>query len=285
MISNHTQNKKSVAKNKPTNSLSLLPLSNFCYLNRRQIFKFRISILWKVVVALTGFLLGVLTPAVATAEISASVTGMTNYVWRGYSKSDDQPAIRFNIDYEHSLGFYVGTWVSTVDFVDEGFDDRANVEIAPYLGWTFSLSDDWRFDTQWTRYLYDGKIFGKISDYNEFQGFLHFREIGTVRIGFSENIYNRARPSADFEMTGRYPITDQLEFSAGLGYSLTRDVLEYDYLFWNAGFMWYYNYVGLDFRYAQAAEFNEKEDLGHSPSQFELDTLGATFLFSISFGF
>lgn len=234
------------------------------------------------VVALLGILL---VPPIVQAETSASLTGMTNYVWRGYSKSNDQPSLRFSIDYEHSSGFYTGTWVSTVNFGDEGFANRADVEIAPYLGWTFSLSDDWRLDTQWTRYLYDGNIFGRASDYNEFQGFLHFRDIGAARIGFSENAYNRGQPTADFEVTGRYPIFGWLEFSAGIGYALARDVLEYDYLFWNAGFMWYYKFIGMDLRYAQAAESNEKEPVEHSPSQLEFNELGPTILFSISFGF
>ena len=239
---------------------------------------------FNVIGALIIFLLATLTPLSVNAEFSGSVTGTTNYIWRGYTKSNDHPALRANIDYEHSSGFYVGTWVSTVNFGDKGFDDRSNVEIAPYLGWTFSLSDDWRLDTQWTRYIYDGKIFGNESDYNEFYGFLHFRDVATVRIAFSEDAYNRGKPSADFELTGRYPVTDRLELSAGVGFSLTREVLEYDYLYWNAGFTWYWKFVGLDFRYLQAAEFNEKIGVDRDPWLFEPDPLGPTFVFSISFG-
>lgn len=242
----------------------------------------RISIPFRVLIVFTGTLL--VSPSIF-AEFNFSLTGMTNYVWRGYSKSDDQPAVRFSIDYEHSTGFYTGAWVSTVDFADEGFENRADVEIAPYLGWTFSLSDDWRLDAQWTRYLYDGNLFGRPSDYNEFQGFLHFRDLGSVRVGFSENLYDRGKPSADFEFTGRYPIFDWLEFSTGIGYALARDVLEYDYLFWNAGFICYYKFVGLDFRYAQAAEANEKEEAEHSPGQIEFEELGPTFLFTLTIGF
>jgi uncharacterized protein (TIGR02001 family) len=67
----------------------------------------------------------------------------TNYVFRGYSKSDGHPVGRANLDYEHSSGFYLGTWVSSVDFGDDGFDDKANVEMTPYIGWSFPISDDW----------------------------------------------------------------------------------------------------------------------------------------------
>ena len=201
------------------------------------------------------------------AEIHATVTATTDYVSRGYSKSDEGFAIQANLDYEHSSGFFLGTSVSNVDFGDNGFDDPSNVEIIPYLGWSFNLSDDFRLDMQWTRYLYDGKIYGRQSDYNEYYALLHYRDIFSARASFSENFYNQGSTSSDYELTGRYPITDTVELSTGVGYSFTKDILEYDYLYWNAGMTYFTEFVAFDFRYLHAIDtsVNENVDWPYEP--------------------
>lgn len=232
------------------------------------------------------YLSAILYSSAGLAEFSGSATITSNYVWRGYSKSDDDFAFQANLDYEHASGFYLGTSASTVDFGDSSFSDRARFEITPYAGWTFGLMDEWRLDLQWTRYLYDGKIFGEESDYNEFYGLIHYRDLFTGRVSFSENFYNRNHAAADFEMTGRYPVTDWLEFSSGIGYSLTKDSIEYDYLYWNAGLSAYYKFFALDFRYFDAHETREEIPENHPEHEEQYpETIDATFVFTITVGF
>jgi len=220
-----------------------------------------------------------------SAEISASLTGSTNYVSRGYSKSDGNPVLQGNIDYEHSSGFYMGSWISNVDFNDSISSNPARIEVIPYLGWSFELSDDFRLDTELTSYVYDGKIFGESADYYELNVLLHFRDLLTSRVAHSEDAYGQSTGASDFEITGQYPITDSLEFSTGVGYALTQHVNEYDYYYWNAGFTWYYNPVALDFRYVDSKEASEREDESNDFFQFEPLEVEPSFLFSISIGF
>ena len=229
--------------------------------------------------------LGLCAPFHLFAEISASLTATTSYVSRGYSKSDSNPALQGNIDYEHSSGLYLGVWTSNVDFDDSISNDPARIEVSPYLGWSFELSDDWRLDTQVTSYIYDGKIFGESSDYHELDGFLHFRDLLTFRAAYSEDAYSQSTAAYDFELAGRYPVTDSLEFSTGFGYALTRDVIEYDYYYWDAGFTWYYKYVALDFRYTDSDQASEKEDEANVFFEFEPLEIDPSFVFTISIGF
>jgi uncharacterized protein (TIGR02001 family) len=187
------------------------------------------------------------------ADIHGTLTGATNYVYRGYSKTDNNFALQGNLDYQHSSGIYLGTSVSNVNFGDRhDYADSATVEITPYFGYTHQLADDWRVDVQWTRYLYDGKIFGFQSDYNEFYLFLHYRDLLTLRSAVSDSYYGHHAVTGDFEFTARYPLTDYLEISSGLGYSRVQKVLEYDYLYWNAGITARYKFVSADLRYIQA---------------------------------
>jgi uncharacterized protein (TIGR02001 family) len=220
------------------------------------------------------------------ADIHAAVSVVSNYVGRGYSKSNDQFSYQANIDYEHDSGPYFGASVATVDFGDEGFANAARFEITPYLGWSFSLTEDWRLDTQWSHYIYDGDIYGIQSDYNEFYLFLHYRDIISLAASFSEDYYNRGHPAGLFELTGRYPITDFLEFSSSAGYTRTRKSLDYDYFYWNAGVTGFYKFISLDLRYADAvttASSHSHTDANYT--SYYPEVLSSTLFFSIAVGF
>src|SRR2546430_7716874 len=102
----------------------------------------------------------VLPPRAANADArySALIKFTNNYVYRGYSKNNGDPAFQGNIDYEHPSGFFIGAWMSQVNFGDGRYKDRANVEANPYAGAGLKLSESWRFDTTLAGYLYDGKV-------------------------------------------------------------------------------------------------------------------------------
>jgi len=207
-----------------------------------NIISFYQSILW--------YLLFATYSANCFSEWSGSLTGATDYIWRGYSKSDGKPVMQINLDYEFKNGVYVGAYMSTIDFADDGFQNPSKIEFRPYLGWGYQVSEDWRFDLEWIRYIYNGRVFGENVDYNEFYFIGHFRDLLTANISFSENSYQQNHASFNTEIVGRYPITDSLEISALFGYSNQDKVLHYNFYYWNIGMAWYHSSkMGLDIRY------------------------------------
>ena len=60
------------------------------------------------VVATAGF------SQVALADFSGNVGVTSDYIWRGAPQSSDESAISGGLDYSHSSGAYVGTWVSSL---------------------------------------------------------------------------------------------------------------------------------------------------------------------------
>ena len=54
--------------------------------------------------------------SVAQAELSANIGVASNYYFRGITQTDDSAAVSGGIDYAHDSGFYLGTWMSNVDF-------------------------------------------------------------------------------------------------------------------------------------------------------------------------
>ncbi len=230
---------------------------------------------------------------ISLAEIHGTITGTTNYVFRMYSKSNNLPAIHANLDYQHSIGFYTGVTVSNFDLgpseLEEflgfplDFPDQAQVEMIPYVGWSYKFADDWRLDLQFSRYFYDGKVYSFIPDYNEFYVFLHYKDLITAQASYADDFYGINGNSFFYEFTGRYPLTDFLQISGTFGYAQTREVLSDDYKYWNIGLTGSYKFVSLDIRYHDARE----EGLGDT-LELPVDhphTLKGTIVFSISAGF
>lgn len=67
-------------------------------------------------------------------ELSATLTGVSDYRFRGVSLSDRDPAIQGSVDLEHQSGFYVGVWGSSIaEFAG------AHTEVDVYGGWRGSF--------------------------------------------------------------------------------------------------------------------------------------------------
>lgn len=115
-----------------------------------------------------------------------SVTGnlgvVSQYVFRGLSQTDGKPAVQGGIDYVHSSGFYLGTWLSNISwFTDQnagvknapvslaspgsvgapysaGASNSASLEWDFYGGYKSSFADDWVYDVGLIRYYYPGRF-------------------------------------------------------------------------------------------------------------------------------
>ncbi len=236
-------------------------------------------------------------PGLVYAEIHGTLTGTTNYVWRMYSKSNNGPAIQGNLDYQHSSGLYLGASASNFNIGKTeksgiAFPGQAQVEVTPYVGWSYKIADDWRTDLQYSRYFYDGLIFDREADYNEFYFFLHYKDMLSLQVSYIDDFYGLKDDAVIkdlglggdaffYEITGRYPITDYLELSSGFGYARTKEAYEADYTYWNVGITGRYKFIAMDLRYNDAyeIEFPDSAPIDHP------ETLKASVVFSLSVGF
>jgi uncharacterized protein (TIGR02001 family) len=72
-----------------------------------------------------------LSAVAANAEITGTVTAVSDYDFRGITQTAQDPALQGSIDYAHDSGFYIGAWASNVDFGD-CCDE--NIEVDLYTG-------------------------------------------------------------------------------------------------------------------------------------------------------
>ncbi|WP_353427379.1 TorF family putative porin [Polynucleobacter sp. MWH-UH19D] len=60
-------------------------------------------------------------PEDAGSPISANVTIVNDYRYRGISQSNFKPAIQGGFDYAHDSGFYIGNWNSSISWISDSY--------------------------------------------------------------------------------------------------------------------------------------------------------------------
>ena len=95
----------------------------------------------------------------ANADWHGELSFRSDYVYRGYSKSQGNPVVQGLIDYQGEAGWFGGLGLSQVNFDNLPNVSSAVVEIKPYAGWAFPLSTDWSTELSASGYIYNSKVF------------------------------------------------------------------------------------------------------------------------------
>lgn len=86
---------------------------------------------------------------------SASVALSTDYMWRGASQTDSEPAISGSFDLGHASGLYAGAWASNIDYMIG--TDQAHIELNYYAGFANDIGDTGiSYDVGALRYVFPG---------------------------------------------------------------------------------------------------------------------------------
>ena len=144
----------------------------------------------------------------------------SDYVFRGVSQTDEDPALQLGLDYSWSSGFYVGAWASNVDFGAGGPD----IEIDTYVGWNTDLNDSLNLDLMLNRYNYTGADSGYgSSNYTEFLAALAVNEMITFSFGYTNDVYNLDEDGFYYGIGGEWGLGEHWTLGAGVGYSTFDD--------------------------------------------------------------
>lgn len=184
-------------------------------------------------------------PAMAADEspISANVALTTDYVWRGITQTNEEPAIQGGFDYGHSSGLYAGIWGSNVDF---GGDET--IELDYYVGYG-SEAAGLGYDIGAVYYNYPGEtdldwweVYGSLSkEFGAVSGELGTRLTadygGTEENGYYVYAAASAPIGAGFNLGGTVGYTDA-------------DIDDFeDWIHWQLGVSTSYAGVDLDLSY------------------------------------
>lgn len=98
-----------------------------------------------------------------TASVNVGV--VTDYRYRGISQTKKNGALQAGADFAHKSGFYIGTWGSSIKWIEDGGGD-ANVEVDLYGGYKFNAGPV-ALDVGALRYFYPGSSLPVNSDTTE----------------------------------------------------------------------------------------------------------------------
>jgi uncharacterized protein (TIGR02001 family) len=135
----------------------------------------------------------------AQAEVSATVSLVSDYVYNGVSSNDNNPTIQGSVDWYNDAGFYVGVWGSGLD--EDAFAS-AQVELDYYAGYAGSLTESVAFDVGYAFYTYPGANDSAAeSDYGELYGSLTYKENTTAKLLYSDNYFGDVGSSIIVELS------------------------------------------------------------------------------------
>lgn len=100
-----------------------------------------------------------LLPPLAQAGISGNVALTSDYVFRGVSQTDEDPALQGGFEYAHDSGFYAGAWGSNISWLsDIPGDISSSLELDGYLGYRGKAGDNLAWDVGVLTYYYPGEF-------------------------------------------------------------------------------------------------------------------------------
>jgi len=138
----------------------------------------------------------------AGGTISYNIGATSDYVFRGISQTDGDPALQGGVDYSHGL-FYVGAWASNVDFADYELDLYAGIQPV-YKDFTFDLGA-----------AYYGYSDNSLASTELKAAVSHPLYKGTIGAAYFYNV--DVDDTEYYEINAAYPLTGKLSISGAVG--------------------------------------------------------------------
>jgi len=139
-------------------------------------------------------------------EFSANVAMTSDYVFRGISQNEEDPAIQGGFDVAHTSGVYAGIWGSNVDGDD--FFDGASIEIDTYIGWAGEVGPV-GVDVGFLHYDYPGANPGNNFDTDEWHIGVS-GDVGPVTLGltyyYSDEFFSATEEGEYWDLSAEMPV-------------------------------------------------------------------------------
>lgn len=184
---------------------------------------------------IAGLVAAALAPAVSVAADSPhTLTGnvglYSQYIFRGMTQTNKEPALQGGFDYSHSSGFYAGTWMSNVSWLTDtpastGYTS-SSLEMDFYGGYKGTITGDLGYDVGILKYYFPGthsvtlnpgtfkadtlEIYGALTWKWLSAKYSHSVEKKTFGVNNSEGTYY-------IDLAANFPVTDKLTLTAHYG--------------------------------------------------------------------
>lgn len=146
----------------------------------------------------------------ASAQVSGSVTLLSDYRYRGISLSDGDPAAQIALNWDSASGVYAGALATSVQ-LDGDADARA--QLSPYLGYAHRL----RPGLSWDVGVIDAIFVGSHDyDYADVYAGLAGERFG-LRLHYTRRYFGEGPPVLYAEGNGSWPLSPRLRLLGHVG--------------------------------------------------------------------
>lgn len=189
-------------------------------------------------------------------SVGGSITGATDYVWRGVSQTNEDPALLLDLYAEHESGWYVGASAANVDFGDP--EDGMDYELAPYLGWAGELGAGAELDVFVSRVMYPGHSDGYDIDYTEVEATLGFAEYYHVGVAYSPDIFNLGEHGLYYNAGAEWPLGESgVTLAVQAGHYDLDDAGGDSYNDWRVGLSRGFGPLDVELHYTDTSSYGE----------------------------
>lgn len=207
--------------------------------------------------AVLSMALAIVAPRCMAADLWGGSLGLTSdYLVRGISRSDDRPALQLDLHYLNTSGFVAGFFASNTQ-IDPG--EPRDAELSAYLGYVWSVGDDWQGKILGSHYSYPWNAAGSQYNYDEvdleaaFQGWLEFilaYSPDSPRYFPRRGLVPVTAGSA--ELSVRHSLIGKLSGTAGVGYYSLDGADATGYTYWSVSAVYDWAPVSLSLSYVGA---------------------------------
>ncbi len=177
----------------------------------------------------TALASALVAPATASAEVTGNLGLYSQYMFRGLTQTNKDPALQGGFDYSHASGLYVGTWGSNISWLTDSSTvtgyTSSSLELDVYGGYRGSLGDI-GYDVGLLYYYYPGTHSTTVApgtfkaDTLEVYGGVSWKWLSAkLSVAVSDETFGV--PNSDgtwyLDLGVNYPMTDKLTLNAHYG--------------------------------------------------------------------
>ncbi len=171
---------------------------------------------------------------------------VSDYVFRGISQSQHNPAIQGGFDYAHSSGFYLGTWASNVSWVnDTGFKKNSSLELDLYGGYKWGFAPDTTLDLGVLTYIYPGTKVAGMPDTDsteiyaglswKFLSLKYNHTVSSNLFGWVSPTGGKSKGSGYIDLSANYEVAEGLTLNGHIGHQKIKNFSAASYTDWKLG--------------------------------------------------
>ena len=183
------------------------------------------------------------------ADFGGYVALTTDYVKRGVTQSDGDPALQLGVELSFENGFFLGAWGSTVD-ISNGPAIQRDLEVNYYAGYVFDASDSWRLSAGAVAYEYPGQTGSFNYNYNYVEYSLggSFDDRVWLQVAYSPDLYNSGKATTNIDLYAEWPISSIWAIGGGAGHYDTSSLTGSSYQYWQLGVTASLTWAAIDLR-------------------------------------